>query len=191
MGMFDTIIVKDKLPWTDDMWAEGLPNACTDFQTKDLDSSLITYKIENGKLLEQKFKETTWVEPDPEVKDEWNFGRFKQTGEYWAEIPYHGILTFADYNQNNKAGNNDCYIEFQAKFTNGVLDKIEVSKFEKTDNTKRVEAWNKMQEERAIENARWINLFFFHTKLGRIVRRGIHKSLYHIGKFFIDLSYKF
>ena len=53
MGMFDTITVKDKLPWTDEMWEEGLPNNCIPFQAKGLTECLANYKIENGRLLLQ------------------------------------------------------------------------------------------------------------------------------------------
>ena len=180
MAMFDIIIVEDKLPWTDEMWAEGLPNACTDFQTKGLNNSLSTYKIEQGKLWVQKFKE-----------GKRGFDHTEQLGEYWEELSYHGVLAFYNYYQNDKPGNNDCFIEFQATFTNGIMNKIEVFKFEKADNTERIESWNQMMEEMATKRARWSNRFFFHTKPVRWVNRCVHKALYHTGNFFTKLSYKF
>ena len=180
MGIFDIIIVEDKLPWTDEMWAEGLPNACTDFQTKGLNNSLSTYKIEQGKLWVQKFKE-----------GKRGFDHTEQLGEYWEEISYHGVLAFYNYYQNDKPGNNDCFIEFQATFTNGIMNKIEVFKFEKADNTERIESWNQMMEEMATKRARWSNRFFFYTKPVRWINRCVHKALHHTGNFFTKLSYKF
>jgi hypothetical protein len=188
MGMYDIITVKDKLPWTDDMWAEGLPNACTEFQTKDLMESLANYKIENGRLFIQKYKEVKQV--GMETCNGWG-STLQRTGEYWEDTNYHGKLSFYDYASNDKIGNNDCWVEFVATFTNGQVDKIEVSKFEKNDNTERIEKWNQVLSEMLHERKRWINRFFFHTKPVRWARRRIHEALYYIGDFFTRLSYKF
>jgi hypothetical protein len=167
MGMYDIITVKDKLPWTDEMWEEGLPNKCTSFQAKGLIECLANYKIENGRLLLQ------------------------ESEKKWTDQNYHGKLSFYDYAPNDKLGNNDCWIEFVATFTNGQVDKIEVSKFEKNDNTERIEKWNQVLSEMLHERKRWINRFFFHTKPVRWTRRRIHEALYYIGDFFTRLSYKF
>jgi len=187
--MFDTIIVKDKLPWTDEMWAEGLPNKCIEFQTKDLDNSLANYKIENSRLLMQKFKEQKWT--DPKSNNEFSFGRLERTGEYWEDQNYHGKLSFYDYCSNDKPGNNDCWVEFTATFTNGQVDKIEVINFEKNDNTERIKKFNEIAEEMRHNNKRWINKYFFRTKPIRWIRGCIHRALYNTGNFFISLSYKF
>jgi len=139
MGMYDIITVKDKLPWTDEMWEEGLPDACTEFQTKGLDDSMSNYKIENGRLLLQV-----------------------QEGG-WVDTNYHGELSFYDYKPNDQPGNNDCWIEFTAKFTNGQVDKIEVTNFEKTSNTTRIETIKVLAEEIIRNRNRWSNKYFNHT----------------------------
>ena len=151
MGMYDTITVKDKLPWTDEMWEEGLPNNCNEFQIKGLIEGLANYKIENGKLLLQKFKEVKLV--DTETCNGWS-SALQRSGEYWEDQNYHGKLSFYDYVPNEKIGNNDCWVEFTATFTNGQIDKIEVSKFEKNDNTERIEKWNEITNELRRNNKR-------------------------------------
>jgi len=155
MGMYDTITVKDKLPWTDEMWEEGLPNACEYFQTKDLARGLANYKIENGRLLLQ------------------------QSEKEWEDQNYHGKLSFYDYKQNDKPGNNDCWVEFTATLTKGQVDKIEVTKFEKTDNTERIKSWEILAEELIRNNNRWTNKYFNHTKPVRWFRRWVWFEFWH------------
>jgi len=190
MGMFDIIVVKDSLPWTDEMRAEGLPDACLDFQTKDLANCLANYKIEGGKLLEQKFKTEKWVESNPTKEDPFDTGHIVQEGEYWEEIPYHGLLSFHDYNQSNILGGNDCFIEFQAVFTKGIIEKIVILNFEKSNNTDRIKKWNDaIKESDAIRN-RPINKYFINTKPVRYARHCLHRALYDTGKFLTKLSYE-
>jgi hypothetical protein len=182
MGMYDIIIIKDKLPWSDDMWAEGLPNRCAEFQTRDLDNCLFTYKLENSRLLLQKFKEEKWVNPEPD--NEYSFGRLQRTGEYWEDTNYHGKLKFYDYVTNEKIGNNDCWIEFTATFTNGQADKIEVFKFEKTDNTSRIKDQNAFVEIMRRDRDRWINKYFNYTKPVSWFRRWVwYEFWYKVGQF--------
>ena len=175
MGLFDTIIVKDELPWTDEMRTEGLPSTIKDFQTKDLLNRLALYKIENGRLLQQKFTEEVWVESDLlECKE-----------EYWKDIEYHGKLQFYDYSSTDKPGN-DCWVEFTATFTKGQLDGIEVTKFEKTDNAERLKSWKKMKEDMARENKRWINKYFNHTKPVQWLRRQVWGNFWYSASQFCD-----
>ena len=160
--MYDIVIVKDKLPWTDEMWEEGLPNACTEFQTKGLDSYLATYKIENGRLLLLKDK-----------KD-------------WEDQNYHGKLEFYDYVPNDKPGNNDCWIEFAAMFTNGQVEKIEVINFTKTNNTTRIEALNALTEEITRNRNRWINKYFNHTAPVSWFRRRVWNEFWYVAGQFCE-----
>jgi len=162
MGMYDIVIVKDKLPWTDEMWEEGLPIECTEFQTKGLDSYLATYKIENGRLLLLKDK-----------KD-------------WEDQNYHGKLEFYDYVPNDKPGNNDCWIEFAAMFTNGQVEKIEVINFTKTNNTTRIEALNALTEEITRNRNRWINKYFNHTAPVSWFRRRVWNEFWYVAGQFCE-----
>ena len=171
MGMYDILTVKDKLPWTDEMWEEGLPIECTEFQTKGLDECMSNYKIENGRLLVQKFKAQKWVDPEP--NNEYNFGHFERSGEYWEDTNYHGKLDFYDYVPNDRPGYNDCWIEFTATFTNGQVDKIEVARFEKTSNAERLETVKALSAEILRNRNRWSNKYFNHTAPIRWVRRWV------------------
>jgi len=160
MGMYDIITVKDKLPWTDEMWEEGLPNACTEFQTKGLVEGLADYKIENGRLLLQKGKEGGWEDTN-----------------------YHGKLDFYDYKPNDNLGYNDCWIEFTATFTNGQVDKIEVTNFEKTSNTTRLETVKILAEEIIRNRNRWSNKYFNHTAPVQWFRRWVwYEFWYQLGR---------
>jgi len=179
--MYDYIIVKDKLPWTDDMWAEGLPNTCTEFQTRDLIEGLAKYKIENGRLLLQKFKDVKQINIET---CNGLISSLEPTGEYWEDQNYHGKLKFYDYVVNEKIGNNDCWIEFTAIFTNGQVDKIEVFKFEKTDNTDRIKEQNAFVEIMRQDRDRWINKYFNHTKPVIWFRRWVwYEFWYKVGQF--------
>ena len=160
--MYDIVIVKDKLPWTDEMWEEGLPNACTEFQTKGLDESMSNYKIENGRLLLQ------------------------QSEKNWEDTNYHGLLSFYDYKPNDKPGNNDCWIEFTATFTNGQVDKIVVTGFEKTSNTTRLEAIKVLTEEILRNRNRWYNKYFNYTRPVSWFRRQVWDGFWYQASRFCD-----
>ena len=178
--MYDIITVKDKLPWTDEMWEEGLPNACTEFQTKGLDDSMSNYKIENGRLLLQKFKEVKQVNVETCNGQSSTLQRF---GEYWEDTNYHGKLSFYDYKPNDTPGNNDCWIEFTTTFTNGQVDKIEVANFEKTNNTTRLETIKELSEEIYRNRNRWSNKYFNHTAPVRWFRRWVwYEFWYQLGR---------
>jgi len=183
MGMYDTVIVKDKLPWTDEMWEEGLPNACTEFQTKGLSDILANYKIENGRLLLQKFKDVKLV--DSEMCNGWG-STLQRTGEYWEDTNYHGELSFYDYIPNDVPGNNDCWIEFTAKFTSGQVDKIEVAGFEKTSNTTRLETIKTIAEEIYRNRNRWSNKYFNHTAPVRWFRLRVWNEFWYRASQFCD-----
>jgi len=184
MGMYDIITVKDKLPWTDEVWEEGLPNACTEFQTKGLNESISNYKIENGRLLLQKFKVHKWADSEP--GSEHSFGRLERSGEYWEDTNYHGKLSFYDYKPNDVPGNNDCWIEFTATFTNGQVDKIEVANFEKTSNTTRLETIKELSEEIYRNRNRWSNKYFNHTAPVRWFRMRVWNEFWYRASLFCD-----
>jgi len=58
----------------------------------------------------------------------------------------------------------DCWVEFKAVFTESKLQKIELFKFDKTDNAERKQRnieWEKQLER---EDNLWYNKYFFRTK---------------------------
>lgn len=167
MGMFDTISVSDSLPYSDEMKELGLNINDSSFQTKDLENTLSQYYIQGGKLFLEKFKKEEWEQGDPNAKHYLDrIGRFKREEPYLDPVPYHGEIYFYDF-KNNVQDKWDCWIEFKAVFSNGVVDRYELVKFEKTDNTERLEREKEWKEKFRIEQNKWYNRFFFHTGLYR------------------------
>jgi len=163
MGMFDNISVADKLPYSQEMIDLGLNKNNRDFQTKDLDCSLSEYCIQHGELFEKKYKNQRWIQADPKGKSFADrAGRMERTDEYWDKVDLHGVIHFYD-NQYDVQDKWDCWIEFKAIFTDSKLERIELFKFEKTDNQGRKEQSKKWEERLDRENNLWYNKYFFHT----------------------------
>ena len=177
--MYDTIIIKQDIPINEAMKRlnidtrlnllrgtnseKKLDEMCTEFQTKDLDRCLEYYKLENNKLYEQKFKENKWIEPDPKTKDKWESGYLERSGEYWEEIPYHGIINFYT-GINNIMDRYDIWVEYKATFSHGNLDSIEIFNFREESNEARINKELKWKMQLDYERGIWYNKFIFHRK---------------------------
>lgn len=122
MGMFDTIYCKAPLP------GETPFDSTTDFQTKDLECLMDTYVIEeDGRLMVR----SGYYEPVPEAErpypnDKGLKGmigsiRFVDTG--WKPVDVHQRLRFYTFV-------NHVWYEFEATFTHGQLENIELLKME-------------------------------------------------------------
>lgn len=158
--MFDNISVSDKLPFNDEMVKLGLDKNVYSFQTKDLHCSLDTYFIQGGKLLEQKYKETTWIEK----KDDLFGGYLDKQEPYLVDTQYHGTLNFYHI---QAVDNLDCWIEYNAVFTNGVMEKVELVKFKTTDNTESRKRLEAIFEEAKVRRGKWYNKYIFDTSIWR------------------------
>lgn len=193
MGMYDTIIVVEALPLTEEMKELGLDTLLLngDFQTKDLDNTLGVYVMQSGKLFLKRYKIEEWVGGD-EKSPNWldRIGYLKREDEYLDPVKYHGTILFYHY-IDDLNGKWDCWVEYEATFTEGELSKIELVKFEKTDNTERKQRQLEQLEEARIRDNLWYNKYFLHTKVARKISLGIYKLLQKIGNFFIKLSYRF
>ena len=169
MGMFDTIAVAEKLPLTQEMIDLGLEGQLHEFQTKDLDCLLGLYFMQNGRLFEEKHKETKWIEGDKNAKDFMSrLGYMERLEPYQEDIYFHGKFYFYDFKM-DVAGKYDCSIEFCATYNKGQLEGIELVSFEKTDNTQRKErdlAWQKELER--ISNS-WYNKYLRFNRIKRFV----------------------
>ena len=157
--MYDDISCAEPLPFTDEMKDLGLDINDYVFQTKDLDCVLGKYIIQEQKLFELKYKTEKWIESSDKL-----FGGYmEREGEYLECIPYHGEIYFYDF-RNNVQDKWDCWIEFKAIFTNGSLQKIELVKFNKEDNSERLEREKKWKEQLEHSERVWYNKYFRHTK---------------------------
>jgi len=191
MGMFDTIVVADKLPASQEMIDLGLDTNNHDFQTKDLDNALALYNIQSGRLLLQRFKIEEWVEGDPKAKGVMGrLGYLDRKEPYYEDTNYHGTITFYHF-INDVKDKWDCWFEYEASFTHGQLDGFKLIKFEKEDNSIRLNREKEWRERYAKQEALWYNKYIFHTKICRkLVFNVWYKTFNKIGNFFITLSHK-
>ena len=180
MGMFDNISVSDKLPFNDEMVKLGLDKNVYSFQTKDLHCSLDTYFIQGGKLLEQKYKETKWVE----TKDALFGGYLDKQEPYLVDTQYHGTLNFYHI---QAVDNLDCWMEYKARFTNGVMEKVELVKFKTTDNTESRKRLEAMFEEAKVRRNIWYNKYIFDTSPWSKFRKLVCKVLLKVERLLSDI----
>lgn len=136
MGMFDRVFFEDVekhfnlIDWGDHKLDSDVIDAIkeeNDFQTKCLDNYLGNYIITaQGYLKSQHFEEYEHInDEDSPLKF-----RVKQKGEYWMDENFHGIVTiYNGYPIIND--DNQIYINFNLKFTDGQLVNIKCSEIEK------------------------------------------------------------
>lgn len=141
MGMFDNIECQYPLPIPDDpIELRGFPFNSRVYQTKSFDTVMDTYII--------KADGTLWHEEyDIEDKSDPNatgfarcYGIMTRTNKREKQLSdYTGVVNFYEY-ISDFAGttlNNDYWIEYNATFVNGLIQKIELFKFKATDNRPR------------------------------------------------------
>lgn len=189
MGMFDTVVVAEKLPYTQEMIDLGLDKIFTDFQTKDLENSLSLYFIQNGKLYIEKYKETKWIEGDKNASFFLDrIGRMERLEPYQEDTNFHGKIIFYDY-EIDVADKWDCWVEFEASFTNGLLNEIKLVKFDKKDNSERKAREEEFQQqEKKIMNA-WYNKYFKFYRIKNYFRFVLwYRPMMKLSEFFSNLS---
>ena len=190
MGMFDTIECSDEMPYNDEMTSLGLSARNWEFQTKDLCNCMADYVLQDGVLLEKKYKETKWIEPETKRKARWDFGHMERSGLYLVDTKHHGKIRMYDSRQ-DVLGKWDCWIEYEVTFTDGKVTNKELVEFRKDDNSERIAKWKELTDRIKAEHNMWSNRFFFHTKPVIYIKRLIHRVLYKLGNGILSLSYKF
>lgn len=180
MGMFDNVTVADKLPVNDEMVKLGLDKNVFVFQTKDMHCCLDNYIIQGGKLFEKKYKTIRWVdEPNSFLG-----GRMKREDPYLVDVQYHGLLNFYHH---ETVGNLTCWIEYVAKFTDGVVEKIELKEFRTRDNTEEKANLEAIFAEAERNHNKWYNKYFFHTKPWSKIRKVLCNVLVWMERKLYDL----
>lgn len=187
MGMFDTIAWADSVPTSPEMDELGLNKRDWEFQTKDFDSALDLYSVQDGRLYIQKYRKNEWVDGDPEAAD-WQdkFGYLQREEPYWEFVPKTDTVIMYDYRQNVQQ-QWDCSIDYEAIFVDGVVSSIKLVKFEKRSNVDRLLIDKHWQERYEYENSLWRNRFFFHTRPYRLFARYARRALYKLA----DWTYTF
>ena len=140
MGMFDDITCKNELPLNEELKALPIKWDEIGFQTKDLENCLLHYTIsEDGRLLEHVVEKeyVHYTEEEKKSKDRrpWDFYKdVKITNEYDKEIHHHGIINF--YTNVDYTDEEEFWVEFNAYFIYGKLDRIELFKCDKQKSGK-------------------------------------------------------
>jgi hypothetical protein len=147
MGMFDNIKCEKELPLNDEIKTLNVKWNKVQFQTKDLDNCLENYRItQDGELVEDVVERvyTYYTEEERKKLKTWHFVKDEKiVKEYSKKVEYHGTIRFYElFNLNEQE---DIWVEFDAHFVYGKLDKIELAKTEKQESGKI--KMNKWEEE--------------------------------------------
>lgn len=184
MGMFDYVSVADKLPTNAEIDAAGLDLYTHPFQTKDLDNILATYYIQGGRLFVEKYQVTEWVE-DPES---WAGGHIDRKEPYREELRnFHGKINFYHFIDKD---DHDHWVEYDAYFTHGKLEKIELVKYKADPNLERKQSLKEMFAGSQERSRIWYNKYIFHTQTWRKIRRAMFISLTYVEKGISYIKYK-
>ena len=138
--MFSYIKCKKELPLTDDLKGLSVKWNETQFQTKDLDNCLETYIIsDDGELLEEviEYDYTYYTEEEKKQKDHkpWNIVKDQKIiKQETKKADFHGKITFYETLDLNEQ--ESIWVDFEAYFVYGKLDKLELAKVEKYENRK-------------------------------------------------------
>ena len=192
--MYDTIICKYPLPMPND--PKGYAGS-EDFQTKDFDCSLSTYEIDaNGQLLVNK-TEGHHVEGDKNSKDIFGkIGHYEVTRR-WSEFVFKTSEIFMyDYIHSNKT-EYDYFIEYKVTFIDGLIDEVQLVKFEAQNNAerkkkdeefnKKLKDWHeftKTRKYRYLLRPYTSSVRFIFRKISNVLRF-LQSNLYKIEKFFL------
>ena len=187
MGMFDDIVCKYPLPLPED--TKGFrPYG---FQTKDLDNALDCYEIREDGTLWLRECEREYTDGNPKGKT-WSekIGSVKETKVWWTHVKTTRTIRMYEYNNRND-GPYDYWVEFEIEFVDGVLTKINLVKFEATDNTKRKENDRRFIEE--LKRRKEFESTLFYKLIGKPFNKTIWfivRLLNNIGSFLTDIGYK-
>lgn len=191
MGMFDTLSISDTLPFTQEMLDLGLDKNDHDWQTKDLENCMDLYFIQGGRLFVQKHKKTEWIKGDPKAKSVMDrIGRLVTEEPYLEPVYHHGEIYFYEFKQDVDS-KWDCWIEFKAVFTNGIVDRYQLVEFSKADNAERKQRDKEWQDAINEESNRWINKYFVYTRPVRWFSMKVwYRACNAIANFFFKLAHK-
>jgi len=138
--MFSYIKCKKELPLTDELKYLSVKWDELQYQTKDLDNCLETYIIsENGELLEEviEYEYTYYTEEEKKQKDHKPCNIVKDqkiVKQETKKVDFHGKITF--YETFDFSNEESVWVDFDAYFVYGKLDKLELAKVEKYENRK-------------------------------------------------------
>jgi len=163
MGMYDTLKVKKQLPLPEEVKSLDIKWTEIEYQTKSFDNTLSEYTIsEDGKLREIIIEREyiPYTEEEKKAKKIKSWPLFKdviEKSKEEKELNHHGVVRFYCYERFDE--DNDFFIDYDAYFTYGKLDKIEIAEFKKFE----------------VERDRLDNLFAEHKKFKNRAKRFVAK----------------
>lgn len=188
--MFSYIKCKKELPLTDELKGLSVKWCETQFQTKDLDNCLDTYIIsEDGELLEEviEYEYTYYTEEEKKQKDHKTWSIIKDQKiikQETKKVDFHGKITF--YETFDLNDQESIWVDFDAYFIYGKLDKLELAKVEKYENRKikMDEYWKTYESKQnsfSYKLKKYSGWFWTWTKIGR--------GCYSLSRFFDTIRY--
>ena len=186
MGMFDEIVCKYPLPLPED--TKGFhPYG---FQTKDLDNALDCYEIREDGTLWLRECEREYTDGNPKGKT-WSekIGSVKETKVWWTHVKLTKKINMYTYHQGENEY--DYWVEFVVEFVDGIINKIELKKFDVTNNTERKENFRqhieKLKERKEFESK------LFYKLIGKPFNKiiwFIACTINTIGSFLIEFGWR-
>lgn len=137
--MFSYIFCKTPLPLNEELKSLDVKWDEIEFQTKDLENCLEKYIItEDGKLMEEitEYEYTYYTEEEKKSKNHnpWNFIKDQKIIKlYNKNVDFHGKITFYEILKYSET--EDIWVDFDAYFVYGKLDKIQLIKTEKVESS--------------------------------------------------------
>ena len=188
--MFSYIKCKKELPLTDELKGLSVKWNELQYQTKDLDNCLETYIIsEDGELLEEviEYEYTYYTEEEKKQKDHkpWNIVKDQKIiKQKTKKVDFHGKITF--YETFDINDQESIWVDFDAYFIYGKLDKLELAKVEKYENRKikMDEYWKTYESKQnsfSYKLKKYSGWFWTWTKIGR--------GCYSLSRFFDTIRY--
>jgi len=154
MGLYDNIII-DREHFSNmgekvDKYLSLFKKETVDLQTKDLEESLSTFRVQNGQLFYERV-EIEWVESNTPDNV---FGGYAQViSKNLEERNNSAIVYGCDLRD---AEDFDLWIEFKLVFLNGKLEEISLHEYRETDNSERkkreAEIFGELKEYQAFAN---------------------------------------
>jgi hypothetical protein len=186
MGMFDNIVCQLPLPTTLEAIDMGVDLNDCEIQTKSLENLLDLYTInEEGELiLKEVIRE--WVDDD----DAFLKGYLQEKSHSFKKIDYHGILNFYIYEEipfNDRYFN--VFIEYNAKFTDGILKNIDVEDYKIEDRTEEVKEREEFFNNIHSDRKKWYNQYIFNTLPVMYLRKAIKSFFYKVHNYSGKLYY--
>ena len=188
--MFDQLICKKELPLNEELKSLDVKWNEVIFQTKDLDNCLCDYIItKDGELVEdvKKYENTYYTEEEIKQRakeKKWSFIKdSKLVEQYNKKVNYHGKILFYDILKFSDT--EDIWVDFEAYFVYGKVDKIELLKTEKLESRElRTDQW--MEEDRKKRNS---FIYKLKTRCGWFwFWKQLSNFFYKISRFFTTLQ---